>query len=258
LRAGGGLVTLFVKEEVYPVLAAACPPEVMVRCVADYREALDESLDVLAIGPGLGRGTEAGADASPGDGHRRQVLDLIARWPKPMVVDADALNLLATYLGVLENCAGPRLLTPHPGEMARLMPPPVPASARAELARTFAGRHGVTLLLKGARTVIAESGQPLLYNSTGTPGMGTGGMGDVLTGVTAALAALDSGARSASRGGGGVTLRQAAALGAWTCGRAAELALSGGTPGHSEESLLPTDLLDHLGAAFRQLRRQSC
>jgi hydroxyethylthiazole kinase-like uncharacterized protein yjeF len=232
LRAGAGLVTLFVTEDVYPVLATACPPEVMVRPVTTYLEALDNTLDVIAIGPGLGTAA------------RKPVLDLIEKWAKPMVVDADAITLLSTERSLLEECAGPRLLTPHPGEMSRLMPD-MPRH-RDDAARTFTGRYPVTLLLKGARTIIAEKGQPLLYNTTGTPGMATGGMGDVLTGVTAALAAAP-----------GLHLRQAAALGAWLCGRASELALSDYLAPRSEESLLPTDLLHYLGAAFQELRFQS-
>jgi NAD(P)H-hydrate epimerase len=98
----------------------------------------------------------------------------------------------------------------------------------------------VTLLLKGSRTIVAEAGLPLSYNTTGNPGMATGGMGDVLTGVCAALL------------GAKLLPDSAARLGAWLCGRAAELAIFNGTA--SEESLLPGDVLDHLGAAFRDLR----
>jgi NAD(P)H-hydrate epimerase len=113
---------------------------------------------------------------------------------------------------------------------------------RRKTAERFAARYGVTLLLKGARTVVAEHGQPLSYNSTGHPGMATGGMGDVLTGVCAALA------------GQGLGLYDAARLGAWLCGRAAELAISAGLD--SQESLTPTSLLAHLGLAFRDLHER--
>ena len=80
---------------------------------------------------------------------------------------------------------GRRLLTPHPGEMKRLFPDE--KMSRAETATTFSAKHAVTLLLKGSRTIVAEAGHPLSYNTTGNPGMATGGMGDVLTGVCAAL-----------------------------------------------------------------------
>jgi NAD(P)H-hydrate repair Nnr-like enzyme with NAD(P)H-hydrate dehydratase domain len=98
----------------------------------------------------------------------------------------------------------------------------------------------VTLLLKGARTIIGRQSEPLVYNTTGNPGMATGGLGDVLTGVLASL--LGQGLRS----------YDAARLGAWLCGRASELAVEMG--GETEETLLPTRSLDYLGAAIRELR----
>ena len=100
---------------------------------------------------------------------------------------ADGLNIVATRLETLDACAGPRLLTPHPGEMARLAPDSK-NQARRQTVEAFTKAHPVTLLLKGARTVIGEKGRPLAYNTTGNPGMASGGMGDVLTGVCAALA----------------------------------------------------------------------
>ena len=103
----------------------------------------------------------------------------------------------------------------------------------------FTREFPVTLLLKGARTVIGEKGRPHSYNSTGTPGMATGGMGDILTGVCAALIAQ------------GLVPYDAARTGAWLCGRAAELAIAQGK--ESEESLVATDLLVWMGTAFKQL-----
>jgi ADP-dependent NAD(P)H-hydrate dehydratase / NAD(P)H-hydrate epimerase len=158
-------------------------------------------------------------------------------------VDADALNLLAAHEdppSLLDHAAGPRLLTPHPGEMERLFP--CAGRTRAETARAFTKTHPrATLLLKGARTVVAQQDRPLSYNPTGTPGMATGGMGDVLTGVTAALL------------GQRLAPFDAARLGAWLCGRAAELAIA---EGESELSLLPTDVIVRLGPAFQDLVRR--
>ena len=168
-----------------------------------------------------------------------EVLALIERAHQPMVVDADALNILAGRIATLDQCRGLRLLTPHPGEMARLEP----ASAthtRREAVEAFTARFPATLLLKGARTLVGERGFPLSYNPTGHPGMATGGMGDVLTGVCAALAAQ------------GHKLYDAARLGAWLCGRAAELAVAGGA--ESEESLSATHVTARLGEAFENLR----
>lgn len=225
LRAGAGLVTLLVRvPEACAVLAARLPPEVMVRRVDDIRNA-DSGFGALVVGPGLGFA------------HADEVADLLRLAPVPMVVDADALTLLAQRgMEPLRAAVGPRLLTPHPGEMQRLAGP---VGDRAACARGFAQAHpGHTLLLKGARTVIACAGEPLRFNGTGHAGMATGGMGDFLAGAAAALL------------GQGVSPPRAAGLAAWLCGRAAELAaLDGGT-----ESVLPTDLAGRLGVAWRQLR----
>ncbi|HEX8490849.1 MAG TPA: NAD(P)H-hydrate dehydratase [Chthoniobacterales bacterium] len=227
LRAGAGLVELFVPKEIYPIVAAAAPAEAMVKPVRAYRDLLDEKMDVWALGPGLGKS------------QAKDILRLIERAAAPMVVDADGLNILADDAEVLKRCAGPRLLTPHPGEMRRMVDPG--KMSRAGITRSFTDALPVTLLLKGARTIVGERGRPLSYNSTGNPGMATGGMGDVLTGVCAALV------------GQGLSLYDAARVGAWVCGRAAEIAVF--ENGESEESLLPRDVLDHLGAAFNELHR---
>ena len=229
LRAGAGLVELFVPEEIYEAIACAAAPEVMVKPVSSYAKLLEEPIDVWAVGPGLGKS------------RAHEIIDLIRSAKAPMVIDADALNILSEKIETLEKPAGPRLLTPHPGEMKRLFPQE--KGTRAEIAGNFTDAYRVTLLLKGSRTIVAEAGRPLCYNTTGNPGMATGGMGDVLTGVCAGLL------------GAKLLPNDAARLGAWLCGRAAELAISGGAA--SEESLLPTDVLDHLGPAFRELRGPS-
>ena len=229
LRAGAGLVELFAPEEIYKLLASAAPPEVMVKPLRSDDELSRQMVDAWAVGPGLGR--------SRGPG----LLRLIQEANQPMVLDADGLNILSQQMETLTLVKGPRLLTPHPGEMKRLWADD--AGTRAEIANRFCQKYRVTLLLKGSRTVIAEKGFPPSYNSTGNPGMATGGMGDVLTGVCAALL------------GAKLTARDAARVGAWVCGRAAELAIFGGQA--SEESLLPRDLLEHLGLAFRELHSAS-
>lgn len=225
LRGGAGLVELFVPKEIYPIVAAAAPVEAMVKPIRSYRDLVEEKIDVWALGPGLGR-SEA-----------KDIMKLIERVAAPMVIDADGLNILSGDVETLKRCAGPRLLTPHPGEMKRLVDPG--KMARAGIARNFADHFAVAVLLKGARTVVAERGRPLSYNSTGNPGMATGGMGDVLTGVCAGLI------------GQGISLYDAARVGAWVCGRAAEIAVF--EKGESEASLLPRDVLDNLGAAFNEL-----
>ncbi|PYK50823.1 MAG: hypothetical protein DME20_03370 [Verrucomicrobia bacterium] len=226
LRAGAGLVEVFVPEEIYEIVASTAPMEAMVKPVQSYRDLLKQKTDVWALGPGLGK-SRAG-----------EVLELIEKAKQPMVTDADGLNILSEKNSVLRRCKGERLLTPHPGEMKRLFPDH--KEPRAETATKFCNRFPVTLLFKGSRTIVAERDRPLTYNTTGNPGMATGGMGDILTGVCAGLI------------GQGLSLYDAARVGAWMCGRAAEIAIF--NDGQSEQSLLPRDVLDHLGDAFNELR----
>jgi ADP-dependent NAD(P)H-hydrate dehydratase / NAD(P)H-hydrate epimerase len=232
IRAGAGLVTLLVKEEVYPLIAPRMPVEVMVKAVEDYRDVLEMRFDALAIGPGLGFA------------HEKEILEVLKKAKSPTIVDADALTMLAQHPDVLDATSKlPRLMTPHPGEMDRLL-------------RNFPGWHGMsrrrlvesltetaagrTLLLKGARTVIATNGQPTLFNTTGHAGMASGGMGDVLSGVCAAFAAQR------------IPLHQAAGLGAWLCGRAAELCVREGLM--AMEAVGASDVAECLGAAMRDLK----
>ena len=226
LLAGAGLVEVFVPEQIYPIVAASAPPEAMIKPVRSYRLLLEHEIDVLALGPGLGFD------------ERADILRLIERHERPIIVDADGLNILSDRIDILRNCRGARLLTPHPGEMRRLLDPG--RMSRAATARHFCEQFPVTLLFKGSRTIVAERGRPLSFNTTGNPGMASGGMGDVLTGVCAGLF------------GQKLPLYDAARLGAWVCGRAAEIATFNGHA--SEQSLLATNVLDHLGDAFNDLQ----
>ena len=226
VRAGGGLVTLYALPEVRDQLSLLTIPEVMVQKVDSYDRVLEDRHDVLAIGPGLGRV------------HDDQVRHLVEMAPMPCVVDADALNAVSRDITLLSRCVAPRLLTPHPGEMERLTPQM--NRTRRLWAQEFVVAHPVTLLLKGSRAIVAEKGNPVCFNSTGNPGMGSGGMGDVLTGVTAALI------------GSGRSPRDTAIIGAWLCGRAAEIAIF--NCADSQESLTASSVIDHLGEAFASLR----
>lgn len=225
LRSGAGLVELFVPEDIYEVAATAAPPEVMVKITHSYRDLPDDRIDVWAVGPGLGIA------------HGRRIRDLVARTERPMVVDADGLNIVAEEIDLLKRCRGPRLLTPHPGEMERLF-----ASGkmtRAGIARSFCEQFPVTLLLKGSRTIVAQRDHPLSFNTTGNPAMAKGGMGDILTGVCAGLI------------GQGMSLYDAARVAAWLCGRAAEKAVFEGRA--CEQSLLPSDVLNDLHLVVNEL-----
>jgi NAD(P)H-hydrate epimerase len=236
LRGGAGLVTIYAKQETYALIAPLAPREVMVKAVNDYGDAMLDHPDALAIGPGLGFE------------HEGEVLALIRRAQAPAVIDADALSMLARRgWESLTGSGAPRLLTPHPGELARLAErePAFKDASRAGAARAVVDKFpDATVLLKGARTIIATRGRPLCFNTTGNPGMASGGMGDVLTGLCAALAAQR------------VALHDAACLGAWLSGRAAEIAVRDGA--HSQESLSAGVVGGLLGAAFEDLRAGVC
>jgi NAD(P)H-hydrate epimerase len=229
LRGGAGLVTVHVPEEAHAAVAAKAPVEAIVRAFTRPQELLETSYDARVIGPGLGSMTAAFAD---------DLRALLRRSEEPCVVDADALNLLA-MTGGIGKLPAHHVLTPHPGEFRRLAPD-LAKLPREEAARLFARRHSCVLLLKGARTIVTQGGETLWCNSTGTPGMASGGQGDVLAGVIGALLA------------GGQSPLEAAALGAWLCGRASERAIF--SAGQSEESLLAGDTVEHLGGAFRDWR----
>jgi NAD(P)H-hydrate epimerase len=166
---------------------------------------------------------------------------------RPAVLDADFLNGLAKEGSVAisgVSKAGPRLFTPHPGEFARLAPDlAAQRGSRRRQVEGFVETFAATLLLKGARSAIGERNRPVSFNSTGDPGMATGGMGDVLTGVLAGLMAQ------------GMSAYDAACAGAWLCGRAAECALISGS--ESRESLRAGHVVEQLGAAFQCLRKEA-
>lgn len=232
LHGGAGLVTLWVPLSIYAIVAAGVEPEIMVRPYDNLEEARTVPADVLALGPGWGPQPPQGWEHLVVEDHR------------PAVIDADALNALSRHSDLLARIgtSGVRVLTPHPGELRRLAPD-LADLPRAEAARAFVERHRVTLLYKGARSLIARKCRPFYYNTTGHPGMASGGMGDVLTGVCAALLAQ------------GLFPERAAALGSWLLGRAAESLIMGPRATESAESLSAGQVAGRLGQAFQDWRR---
>lgn len=231
LRSGGGMLHLFCPREAAALIAPRCPPEVILHPFQSLREIRNAPLDALGVGPGL-----VGVDEA-------ELLELLASDPRPQVIDAEALNILARRQALprIASAPAPRLLTPHPGEMRRLAPNLDTSLSRLEVARSFAAEHPVTLLYKGSRSLIAEKGQPISCNTTGHPGLATGGAGDVLTGLLTSLLAR------------GVPPYPAACLGCWLLGHAAELFCQG--IARAPEGLLPSDVAGHLPAAIAGLRR---
>jgi NAD(P)H-hydrate epimerase len=239
LRGGAGLVRLAVPEGIQPVVAAANPcyttaglPQDPAGCLkAEAQRHLVELVrggTAAVMGPGLGRNADLAG----------LVLAAVEQTTTPLVLDADALNALAPAPDRLAGRAAPLVLTPHPGELGRLIGRDAAAvqADRVGLAAAFAARLGLVLVLKGAGTVVTD-GRRVYVNRTGNAGMATGGTGDVLAGLVGALLAQRLDPFAAAR------------LGVYLHGLAGDLARDD----LGEASLIASDLLDYLPQAFRAL-----
>ncbi len=233
LRAGVGLLHIAARKDAYPTVAARAPLEAMVVAAGDGADfdALLHKVSVLAVGPGLG------TDYDAAELLRR----ILGETSVPLVLDADALTLLAQNHDrtLLEACRGRAILTPHPGEMRRLLGRPFADGERETVATRFAAEYGVVLVLKGVRTLVATPDAPARINTTGNPGLAAGGSGDLLAGVIAAQL------------GRGLSLRDAASLGVWLHGRAADLAVRSRG---AEEGLGAVEVAKWLAPALADLR----
>ena len=243
LRGGAGLVYVACPQEIQSVVAGYEPSYLTIglpcdqegRCTALAAELLAgvaSSKDAVAVGPGLGNSESIRAVAAR----------LFAEFDGPLILDADGLNVLADQFlsgsihdGVIR---GPRILTPHPGEFSRLSGVSIGDinRQRERVAREFAERHQVVLVLKGPGTIVTD-GSRLVVNPTGNSGMATGGSGDVLTGLVTALAAQ------------GVEPFDAARLAVYLHGLAGDLAADE----LSEQALIASDLPMFLTHAWKQL-----
>jgi NAD(P)H-hydrate epimerase len=220
LRCGAGLVSVATRRQHVASLLAR-QPEAMGHAVeaVDDLQPLLQRAGMVAIGPGLGRGDWG-----------RTLFDAALAAGKPLLLDADALNLLAGSPRALPADA---ILTPHPGEAARLLGCEAAQVQRDRLAAAgeLVARHGCVVVLKGAGTIVAAPGRRLLVVTAGNPGMAVGGMGDLLSGVVAALRAQ------------GLDAFDAASCGALLHAVAGDAAARDG-----ERGMLPSDLLPHLRA----------
>ncbi len=242
MRTGAGLVTIAAPRSQQPIVAALVTEpmteplaETAAQTIAlgakDHLIALAAARDAVALGPGLGLDGET----------QTLVRDLARDLPVPMVIDADALTALAGHLDLLTQARGPRCLTPHPGEMARMLGVSVASvqADRIETARRFATTYNAHVVLKGHTSVISAPGGPTFLNPTGNPGMASGGTGDVLTGMVGAFLA-----------------RGRAPLAALCCatylhGLAGDLAAQA----KGEEGLIASDLVEAIPEAIRQVQR---
>lgn len=239
MRSGAGLVTLAVPESLNDILETKTTevmtmplpetPERSIRAKAlDTIMEIAPDFDVVAVGPGLSTNT----------GAVNVVRQLVTLIETPLVVDADGLNALVGQTSLLAKRPGQTILTPHPGELGRLLAVPTATiqADRLQAAQTAATAFGATVVLKGARTVISDK-NCLYINPTGNPGLASAGTGDILCGLIAGLTAQ------------GLPVYPASILGAYLHGRAGDLAAKD----LSELALVATDLLDYLPAAVLEL-----
>jgi ADP-dependent NAD(P)H-hydrate dehydratase / NAD(P)H-hydrate epimerase len=239
LRSGAGLVTVATPSSCLPIVASMAP-ELMTAPLAEgmdgmvgaaaLNQILDMRQDVIACGPGLGRG----------DGVAAFVRSLLDKSESPLVLDADAITVLADDPGVvLGREDRDVILTPHPGEMARLIGSTIEEvqANRIEVASTFATTHHAYLVLKGHRTVIATPDGSVFINPTGNAGLATGGTGDLLTGMIAAWLAQLMDAEAACR------------LAVFLHGAAGDLAEAD----EGQVAMVATDVLSYLGTALNRL-----
>lgn len=244
LRSGAGLVTLAFPEVLYYPLTSRLTENLFLPLSSDSDGFLSvsaaeqvvkaaEKADVIMAGCGLGTG----------DGAKLLVERLLSLDGKSVILDADAINCLCEMKGALKSSTANVLLTPHPGEFARLTGKTVSEieNAREECVESFCSEYGVNLLLKGYRTVICNSNLTELYlNKTGNSGLSKGGSGDLLSGIISGLALAFKG-----------DLFKAATLGAFVHGMCADVLKNK----YSEYSILPSDCADALPLVYSMLEK---
>ena len=243
LYSGTGLVTLGIPESLNSIMEIKLT-EVMTKPLAETpdgslskkakKEILDFSsrVDVVAIGPGVSKNSETSS----------LILELLESLEKPVVIDADGINALAGRVSILKKRKHPTIITPHPGEMARLIDENVSqiSSDRIGTAEKFAVTHKIITLLKGARTIIADEKGNIFINPTGNPALASGGTGDVLTGLISGLIAQ------------GLSGLDGAKLGAYLHGLAADIWKD---ENKLDRCLTATELIKYIPKAFIKLQR---
>lgn len=235
LRGGVGLLTVFIPGCGYPILQTAVPEAMTLTDPEEYYltnfpQAMLEGIDSLGIGPGLGTHalTLQGFD---------ELLTTLNNSTVPSVMDADALNLLSSSASLLKKIPPNALLTPHPGEFARLAGKTNNSEEQLSLLQHFSQEHQCHVLLKGAYSALADPDGNVYFNCTGNPGMSTAGSGDVLTGLLTALVAQFG------------NIKKAGIIGMHLHGLAGDRAAEHLSP----PSLIATDIIDHLPVAFQSI-----
>lgn len=240
MRSGAGLVTVGVPQSLSIALQKKIASVVMTMPLAEtpeqsisadaYRQIKKNftRFNAVAVGPGMSEHTST----------QKFIRTLVAECPIPMVIDADGLNALAGHGNILRRSSTPKVLTPHPGEMARLTGEKKKTieSDRKKAAVEFTRQSNCVVLLKGHRTVVASPSGKTYINLTGSPGMATAGSGDVLTGMIAAFL------------GQGLSAFDAAKWGAYLHGKAGELAARAKTP----TAMIASDIIEFIPEVFKK------
>lgn len=235
LRSGVGLLSVRIPVTTVPIIQTAVPEALVQSYMSagfyQSTDPVDFSLySAVAVGPGIGTSKS----------HTISLENLLKQRPKNLVLDADALNILSENRDLLELLPKDTILTPHPKELDRLVGTPSSNGfERLEKALAFAQHHQVYIVLKGAYTACITPKGSCSFNSTGNPGMATGGSGDVLTGIIVSLLAQ------------GYQPEEACKLGVFLHGLSADLTLKK----QSQESLLAGDIAENLGEAFHWLQQ---
>lgn len=236
VRAGAGLITLAVPQEIYPIVAVKCDEAMVWPWSDQYEEILEKakSCDAALIGPGLGQSKRV----------ESLVLDLLRDLTCPVILDADGLNIVAKHIDVLDKREGLTILTPHDGEFSRLSGCTLPIENRLASAMDFAEKHHCILVLKGHRTIISGWKRFCTINTTGNPGMARGGAGDALAGLMAGLLVQRKSQNSA--------FLDAVPTAVWFHGRAGDLAAED----KGEYGMTIGDLIEQIPYAMKECEEE--
>lgn len=231
IRSGAGLVTTHIPKCGYTIMQTAVPEAMVSTDILEEqitRFPNTQPFDTIGIGPGIGTLSKT----------RTMLLQLFSSYKKPMVIDADALNIIAQEKSLIRILPQRSILTPHPGEFRRMVGEWKDDFERLDLQIALSVKHKIYIVLKGAHTSISTPEGNVFFNSTGNPGMASGGSGDVLTGIITSLL------------GQKYSPKDAAILGVFLHGLAADIAIEF----IGEESLCASDIIDYLPQAFMDLK----
>ena len=231
LRSGAGLLTVHIPQRGEGVFQTNFPEAMLsFDTNVDFFSSVPElsPYNAIGVGPGMGQHMESGA----------AIERILQTNSKPMVIDADAINLLATNKSLISRIPERSILTPHPKEFDRIAGESASGYERLMKAKAFAIENHLIVVLKGAYTATCTTAGNIYFNSCGNPGMATAGSGDVLTGIILGLLAQ------------GYEPETAAVMGVFIHGTAGDLAAIY----QSEESLIASDIIDMLGKAFKQVK----